>query len=308
MRCLSILLEPVSGLGRMNAEMSRNGVTGPFILGQKAWLRALERTAPIRQHPAKILPMLLNEIADRSPDATALCSADGAISYGQLAAKINRFSRWGLGRGLNRGSVVALFMENCLDYPAIWLGLTQIGGTVALLNTHLSGEALAHCIDVAGAQRIIASENLAPVVKTASQLCRAPLEILVQSVKSDLCGRSEEGAGLTGNPLREGEAEHVTLSDRALCIYTSGTTGLPKAANVSHRRIMTWSFWFAGMMDVRPEDRLYNCLPFYHAVGGVASLGAVLAAGGSVFVRENFCEKLLVRSQRPKLHYISVHR
>jgi fatty-acyl-CoA synthase len=76
--------------------------------------------------------------------------------------------------------------------------------------------------------------------------------------------------------------------DRALLIYTSGTTGLPKAANVSHYRLLTWSLWFAGMMDTRPSDRMYNCLPMYHSVGGVVATGAALLGGGSVVIAEKF--------------------
>ena len=53
----------------------------------------------------------------------------------------------------------------------------------------------------------------------------------------------------------------MTIDDRALYIYTSGTTGLPKAAIVSHARVMQWTHWFAGLMDVGPSDRMYNCLP-----------------------------------------------
>jgi fatty-acyl-CoA synthase len=79
-----------------------------------------------------------------------------------------------------------------------------------------------------------------------------------------------------------------TLSERALCIYTSGTTGLPKAANVSHYRLMQWSHWFAGLMDTQPADRMYNCLPMYHSVGGVVATGATLVGGGAVIVRERF--------------------
>jgi fatty-acyl-CoA synthase len=90
------------------------------------------------------------------------------------------------------------------------------------------------------------------------------------------------------DPLDASERPAVTTYDPALYIYTSGTTGLPKAANVSHHRIMTWSHWFAGMMDVRPNDRMYNCLPMYHSIGGVVAIGAVLAAGGSVLLRERF--------------------
>jgi fatty-acyl-CoA synthase len=80
----------------------------------------------------------------------------------------------------------------------------------------------------------------------------------------------------------------VTINDRALYIYTSGTTGLPKAAKVSHGRMMQWSHWFSGLMDARASDRLYNCLPMYHSVGGVVATGAVLVAGGSVVIRETF--------------------
>jgi fatty-acyl-CoA synthase len=84
------------------------------------------------------------------------------------------------------------------------------------------------------------------------------------------------------------ERRSVTVDDRALFIYTSGTTGLPKAANVSHARLMQWSYWFAGLMDARPSDRMYNCLPMYHSVGGVLATGAVLVGGGSVVIRETF--------------------
>jgi fatty-acyl-CoA synthase len=51
---------------------------------------------------------------------------------------------------------------------------------------------------------------------------------------------------------------------------------------------MQWSHWFAGMMDTGPRDRMYNCLPMYHSVGGVLATGAVLVGGGSVVVRAGF--------------------
>ncbi len=80
----------------------------------------------------------------------------------------------------------------------------------------------------------------------------------------------------------------MSVADRALTIYTSGTTGLPKAANISHHRLMQWSFWFAGLMDTGPGDRMYDCLPLYHSVGGVVAIGALLVRGGSVVIAEKF--------------------
>ena len=75
---------------------------------------------------------------------------------------------------------------------------------------------------------------------------------------------------------------------RALYIYTSGTTGLPKAAKVSHYRLLQWSHWFAGLMDTGPADRMYDCLPLYHSVGGVVATGATLLGGGAVVIRARF--------------------
>ncbi len=92
----------------------------------------------------------------------------------------------------------------------------------------------------------------------------------------------------SGAALSADERCGVTLDDRALYMYTSGTTGLPKAAIIDHRRLMTWSLWFAGMIDTHPRDRMYNCLPLYHSVGGVVATGAVLAGGGSVYIAEKF--------------------
>ena len=51
---------------------------------------------------------------------------------------------------------------------------------------------------------------------------------------------------------------------------------------------MQWSHWFAGLIDVQPDDRMYNCLPMYHSVGGVVATGATLVGGGAVVLRERF--------------------
>ena len=95
-------------------------------------------------------------------------------------------------------------------------------------------------------------------------------------------------AKLSGAALNPSEQRKVTTADRALLIYTSGTTGLPKAANVSHRRLLLWSFWFAGLANTGPRDRIYNCLPMYHSIGGIVATGAALVRGGSVLIRDKF--------------------
>jgi len=255
----------------------------------KAWVRAFERTAAIERDPALTLPVLIGRLGERFGDAPALLSADAALSFRDLAAACHRYARWGLARRLGREDTVCLVMANCPDYMAIWLGLSGIGATVALINTNLRGELLAHSLNLVAPRYLIAGASLGEAVRAVQPFLAPGIECWVSGAGGgDLPRLDEAIAGLPGDVLRAGEGHAPSLADRALCIYTSGTTGLPKAANVSHRRLMQWSHWFAGLMDVQPGDRMYDCLPLYHSVGGVVATGATLVGGGAVVLRERF--------------------
>lgn len=246
----------------------------------KAWLRALERTSPIVRDPERIFPLLVEEQAEAFGDLPAVLSDRESLTYRALARRSNQYARWALDQGIGNGETVALFMPNRPEYMAIWLGITKAGGTVALLNTNLRGPSLAHCINVVEPKRIIVDRSLADSLSSALPSLIVAPEVWVQ------LDRTVEQYG--GEALARSERRRVTVEDRALYIFTSGTTGLPKAANISHGRLMQWTNWFAGMMDTRSTDRLYNCLPMYHSVGGVQAPGALLCGGGSVVIREKF--------------------
>src|SRR4029450_2206350 len=97
-----------------------------------------------------------------------------------------------------------------------------------------------------------------------------------------------EAGPFSGERLAESDRRRLTIEDRALYIYTSGTTGLPKAANMNHYRVMLASHAFAGVMDTRSSDRMYDCLPLYHTAGGVVATGGLLVNGGSGGIRDKF--------------------
>ncbi len=252
----------------------------------KAWLRALELTARIDREPQRTLPKVIDELAARFGDAPALLSDHATLSFGELAGRVNAIARWTRAHGLG-GQTVCLLMRNQPAYLAIWLGITRVGGVVALLNTNLRGDALTHCIKAAGADHIIVDASLLDTLDAALAQSRMSATVWVHGGARPASFDDEINAFAT-DPLSLEEETGVSLSDRALCIYTSGTTGLPKAANVSHRRIMTWSYWFAGILNASPADRTMNCLPMYHSVGGIVAIGSVLVSGGSVVLQEKF--------------------
>jgi fatty-acyl-CoA synthase len=255
----------------------------------RAWMRALEATARAGEDATRTLPVVIGELGLRFGEKPALLSDRETMSFAALARRMNQYSRWAIAEGVERGATVCLLMPNRPEYLAIWLGITQVGGVVALLNANLTGRALAHCIAVAAPSHLIVAGELAQALGSAApHLSIAPKIWLhgaadLSDTRIDIAIEAFDGAALAGAEKRD-----VRHADRALCIYTSGTTGMPKAANVSHHRIVMWSYWFAGLADISADDRMYDCLPLYHSVGGIVATGAALVGGGSVVVQERF--------------------
>lgn len=255
----------------------------------KAWLRALELTAAIPRNRARVMPTLLDEGACRWGEAPALLSEDETFSYTELAAHQNRYARWALESGIAKGDVVCLLMRNRPEYLAIWLGITSIGGVVALLNTNLRGPSLAHCINAVRPKGIIVAADCAVQLDGAlARVTGSPLVWIHGGDWERFRRIDSEIERQDGRVLADNERRRVTIEDQALYIFTSGTTGMPKAARVSHARLLQWSYWFSGMLDVQPSDCIYNCLPMYHSIGGVLVPGAVLMSGGRSVIREKF--------------------
>lgn len=254
----------------------------------KIWLKAIELTARIETLPGRLFADVIDDWARRQPDRVALVTDDATLDYDALSKRINRYARWARSVGVAKGDTVGLIMPNGIDYVAAWLGISRVGGVVALLNTKLVGQSLAHCIDVAKPSYIVVAHELAETLESASQHLKTDAKIWTHGD-----ARSEHAidvalAALDDGPLSPEERGDVTIDDRALLIYTSGTTGLPKAASISHRRILNWGFWFAGLTGATPQDRLYDCLPLFHSVGGIVAPCSMLAAGGSVVIAEKF--------------------
>ena len=96
----------------------------------------------------RVMSTVIEELAERWGDAPALLSDRECLTYRGLAERSNQYARSALGQGLAKGDVVCLLMTNRPEYLAVWLGITSVGGVIALLNTNLVGPSLSHCINI----------------------------------------------------------------------------------------------------------------------------------------------------------------
>jgi fatty-acyl-CoA synthase len=252
-------------------------------------LRTLKLTTPIAKNPTRVFPQVILELADRYGDAPALLSDCERLSYRELAARCNRYAHWALTQNLRKGDTVCLMMPGRPEFVAAWIGITRVGGVVALINTHLTGTALAYCINVVSPKHIIVAAELFESLQSARAYMTGEPKLWLHGEDNANFARIDRAVdSLPGEHVAAADLPKLTIEDCALYIYTSGTTGLPKAANVNHYRVMLASYAFAGVMDTQSSDRMYDCLPLYHTAGGVVATGALLVNGGSVVIRDKF--------------------
>jgi fatty-acyl-CoA synthase len=250
-------------------------------------VRTLWMLRRLKPHSTRTIVDVVEAQARRRPANVALIWQDSQMSYAQVDARANAYAHWTIANGIGMGDCVALLMENRPDYICAWLGVFKAGAQVALINTNLMGEGLAHSIAISGARHVIVGAELADQIRTTPFV--DPPKLWAQGGSAD--GLADMDAALAAAPVASpGKKARagVMLKDRAFFIYTSGTTGLPKAANFTHMRMLFMMSGFVGALVPRESDRIYNPLPLYHSTGGVCAVGLAFMRGGALILKRKF--------------------
>jgi fatty-acyl-CoA synthase len=259
----------------------------------KGLRRLLNRIKPITLDSADLICDDWEEAVDKFPDHPAIEDDRRTLTYRELDAMANRFGHWAQSRRLKRSDTIALVMLNRAEYIAAWLGFAKVGVATALINTNLTGHALAHCLAISNASQVVTDEDCWKRVEDARALSGRNLMLWVLGLKDE--DEADERRGLD-KPVRSGSSVRparsarsgLTNRDTAMFIYTSGTTGMPKAARITHARARTYMRAFAGATAATDKDVTFNVLPLYHSTGGLVGVGPALLNGGKLVLRKRF--------------------
>lgn len=249
----------------------------------------LRRVTPLAKNRSLTIRDEVEEWAAAWRDRPALVCERERLSYRQLFEHANRWARWAIIHGVEKGDRVALLMPNRPEYMAAWIGIAMAGGVTALLNTTLSGEILAHSLAVAAPRHVVVDASLLPLFETAAPHLAHPSLVWVYGAHDMAYLRIDEALEqLSPAALLPSDRRPIAQTDDCVWIYTSGTTGWPKAARLNHYRVLGIMNAFSAATRASAADRIYVALPMYHSVGGILAPGIVLTVGGSCFIREKF--------------------
>ena len=214
-----------------------------------------------------------------SPDGVALRQYGRALSYAELAERVERLADWLAPRGVGPGDRVAYLGANDIATFEVFFAAGRLGAIFAPFNTRLTPPEIGYLLDDCTPTVLVHAAELAELV--------AAVDPAAHGVPTTVEVGGSYGALFTGASARR-RGRPVALSDDAVILYTSGTTGRPKGAVLSHANLTFNTMNQLAHADVLSSDTALCIAPLFHATGlGVVSL-PTLFKGGTVAVVPKF--------------------
>lgn len=228
--------------------------------------------------------------AARSPHAVFVRTVHGELTYRDADERAGHLAAGLRDLGVERGSIVALLMDNSLEQVLVWFALNRLGAVHAPLNTALIGAPLEHALRVCEAVVLVADAHyLSAVERVRGQLPR--LRRLVVNGGPDLTVGAVPVtvrlADLQAHPDAAPVCEVADL-EPATMLFTSGTTGPSKACVLSHRYLVRQGELHAAHLGLRADDVLYCPFPLFHVDAATLTVSAALSLGATAALGARF--------------------
>ena len=228
-----------------------------------------------RELPAATLDELFAAQARRTPDAPAVISDSGQISYAELDTAANRLAHLLIKRGAGPERVVALALPRSADIIVAELAVTKAGAAFLPVDPAYPAERIAFMLADAKPVLTLTRRDL------AAELARLdPAAVLAVDDPDTLSalGRMPGHA-----PADADRTALLRPAHPAYVIYTSGSTGQPKGVVVPHSGLASFAAAEAEHYQVRPGDRVLQfASPSFDA--SVLELCMSLPAGAALVV------------------------
>jgi cyclohexanecarboxylate-CoA ligase len=240
----------------------------------------------------------LERWAKETPDAPAIRSAAGDVSYRDTHRKALRLANSFLALGLQRGDVVSIQLANTPDFVLLYFAITMMGGVVSTMHMPYRGGEMEPLLRHAVARAVVCGPATESYDAPATML---GLRDRVPTVEHVIVSGGPAPAGtLSLDDLIEGGtadriANPAVAADPAILCFTSGTSSAPKAVIHNYHTMLANNRAVADMYGMRRDDIVLGGPPFTHAFG-LCVLNMTLMCGGACLLLPQFTPPALMET------------
>jgi len=238
---------------------------------------------------------MIEQNAKLRPNAAAILFEDRRYSHREVHELSNRWANWFTSRGIKKGDVVSVLLDNRPEALLIIAGVVKLGAIAAVVNTKQRGRTLQHSLAVAKARIHVVGEELWDAFMEVRDAIGAPGTDNVAWVREHASARAPadaiDAAAAVANAsvVTPAALADVRLGDPCFYIYTSGTTGMPKASIMSHNRWVKAAGAFGlAALALNETDVVYLALPLYHNNALTVAWASATAGGAALAIRRKF--------------------
>lgn len=205
-----------------------------------------------------LLSRLIDEAAQRRPEAPAVRCHGETLTYEQLALRSNGLARVLSDTGAKRGARIAVLLRKSLDVPVSFYGVLASGGALVPIDPKSPASQVVRILQATGATHLISEPARQDVVREAIPVCPLLEGAVGVDLGEESAVRSTAWSVVAESASERGPATAATDLDPAYILHTSGSTGTPKLIPHTHRSAMSFAEWAVREYSLGPGDRLSN--------------------------------------------------
>jgi benzoate-CoA ligase len=205
----------------------------------------------------------------------------GAYTYGELAARVNRFANSLHGFGMHMEQRILLCIQDTIDFPTVFLGAIKAGVVPIPVNTLLSAADYAYMLHDSRAQMAVISEAVLPQFQPI--LGQSPFlkQVLVAGTEAPPRGMRALSEVIAASAASFNPAP-TSRDEPCFWLYSSGSTGAPKGTvHVHSSLIETAALYAQATLGLQASDVMLSAAKLFFAYGLGNSLTFPLAVGGT---------------------------
>ena len=208
--------------------------------------------------------------ARERPDAVAVRtrSGDQQLTWSELLTQVDALAGGLRALGVERGSTVAIMLDNRPEFHVADLAVVTAGGTPFSIYQTYTADQIQYIVADAGARVLIAEQKYLPVILAARETLPDLEHLILIDPPADgaPAGMLALADVQASNPSFDAEAAAAELGpeDILTLIYTSGTTGPPKGVQLAHRNLLSAVKGIEEIVQFPAGSRVVSWLPAAH--------------------------------------------